>query len=86
MDVVMRHPVADAVRLLVAGKFDRRLGESPLIDAIETGNVEIAHILVDADVNVNCHSGALTPLVAAVETRNLPLITYLEDHEAREKP
>jgi len=86
MDVVMRHPVTDAVRLLVAAKFDRRLGENALVDAIESGNVEIAHILVDAGVNVNCRPGALTPLVAAVEARNLPLVTYLEDHEAREKP
>jgi hypothetical protein len=54
--------------------------------AIETGETEIVHILVDAGVNVNCHPGANTPLLAAIEARNVALMTYLEDHGAREKP
>jgi len=35
---------------------------------------------------VNCHPGANTPLTAAIETRNVALMTYLEEHGAREKP
>jgi hypothetical protein len=42
--------------------------------------------LVEAGVDVNTHHGANTPLVAAIETRNVGLMTYLEEHGAREKP
>jgi hypothetical protein len=34
----------------------------------------------------NCHPSANTPLVAAIETRNVALMTYREEHGAREKP
>ena len=54
--------------------------------AIETGQTEIVHILVEAGVDVNSHLTANTPLVAAIEARNVALMTYLEEHGAREKP
>ena len=54
--------------------------------AIERDEVEIAHIFVEAGVDVNCHPGANTPLVAAIEARDIALMTYLEEHGAREKP
>jgi ankyrin repeat protein len=82
----MFHQVPDVVRALVASGFDPRTGESALVDGVESGNAEIARLLVDAGVNVNCRSGPNTPLVAAVETRNVALMTYLEEHGAREKP
>jgi ankyrin repeat protein len=82
----MLHPVPAAVRALVAAQIDPRLGQSALVYAIESGEVEIVHILVDAGVDVNSHTGANTPLVAAIEARNVPLMTYLEEHGAREKP
>ena len=63
-----------------------RHAETALVAAIEGGEVEIAHTLVDAGVDVNCRPGANTPLVAAIEARNVALVTYLEDHGAREKP
>jgi len=44
------------------------------------------HVLVDAWVDVNTQGAALTPLVAAIETRNVALMTCREDHGAREKP
>ncbi len=84
--LVMLHPVPDAVRALVAAHVDPRLGQAALVSAIETGETEIVHTLVEAGVDVNCHPGANTPLVAAIEARNVALMTYLEEHGAREKP
>jgi hypothetical protein len=62
-------------------------GEFALVNAIESGEIEIAHLLVESGVNVNGqHGAALTPLVAAIEARNFKLMVYLEEHGAREKP
>jgi hypothetical protein len=82
----MMHPVPEIIRALTATNFDPRDGEDALVDAIESEQVEIAHILVEAGVDVNCRPGANTPLVAAIDTRNAALMTYLEEHGAREKP
>lgn len=84
--VAMFHPVPEVVRALVQAGLDPRQGQAALVSAIETGEIEIVHVLVDAGVDVNCHPGANTPLVAAIETRNVALMTYLEEHGAREKP
>ena len=84
--LVMLHPDARVVRALMEAGLDPRGAQTALVMAIEAGEVEIAHILVEAGVNVNCRPGANTPLVAAIEARNLALMTYLEDHGAREKP
>ena len=86
LHLAMFHPVPEIVRALVAARFDPHDGQSALVDAIESGEIEIAHILVDAGVDVNCRPGALTPLVAAIERRDVALMTYLEAHGAREKP
>jgi ankyrin repeat protein len=86
MAVVMLHPTPAAVRALVDAHIDPRLGQSALVSAIESSDADIARILVDAGVDVNCRPGANTPLVAAIEARNVPLMTYLEEHGAREKP
>ena len=85
LDMIMFYPVPEAVRALVAAGMDPRLGEGALVHAIETGDDEIARILVDAGVDVNCHAG-LTPLIAAIEARNAAMMVYLEEHGAREKP
>ncbi len=84
--LAMMHPVPEVIRAFTAARFDPRDGESALVEAIEGGEVEIAHLLVEAEVDVNCHPGANTPLVAAIEARNVELMTYLEQHGAREKP
>lgn len=86
MRVAMFHPVADVVRALVASGFNPRYGASALVTAVETGDTEIVRTLVEAGVDVNGQPGANTPLVAAIETRNAALMTYLEEHGAREKP
>lgn len=86
LHVAMLHPVPDVVRAILASGFNPRHGEAELVMAIEAGDIEIAHMLVDAGVDVNSHAGANTPLVAAIEARNVPLMIYLEDHGAREKP
>ena len=85
LDIVMLHPVPEAVRALVEAGMDPRLGERALVTAIETGDDEIARILVEGGVDVNCHPGP-TPLVAAIEARNVAMMTYLEQRGAREKP
>lgn len=54
--------------------------------AIESGQTQIAHLLVEAGVDVNCHPGANTPLLAAIEARDEAMMVYLEEHGAREKP
>jgi hypothetical protein len=84
--LAMFHPVPDVVRALVASGFDPRTGGAALVEAVEGGNTEIARILVDAGVDVNSRAGPNTPLVAAIEARNVALMTYLEEHGAREKP
>jgi len=86
LHVAMLHPVPEVVRALVAAGLNPRHGQAALVMAIEEGDVEIAHILVDAGVDVNGQPGANTPLVAAIEARNVSLMTYLEAHGAREKP
>ena len=47
---------------------------------------DLAGMLSEAGVDVNCRPGANTPLVAAIDARNAALMTYLEEHGAREKP
>ncbi len=84
--LAMMNPVPEVIRALTAASFDPRDGEEALVGAIERDQVEIAHIFVEAGVDVNCHPGANTPLVAAIEARDIALMTYLEDHGAREKP
>jgi ankyrin repeat protein len=80
------HSAADVVRALLDAGLDRRKGQLALVLAVEQGESEIVHILVDAGVSVNCHPTANTPLTAAIETRNVALMTYLEEHGARERP
>ncbi|MCE9657378.1 MAG: ankyrin repeat domain-containing protein [Burkholderiales bacterium] len=85
LDIVMLHPVPEAVRALVAAGMDPRLGQRALVSAIETRDDEIARILVEGGVDVNCNPGP-TPLVAAIETRNVAMMTLLEQRGARERP
>ena len=82
----MRNPVPEAVRALVAAGRNPPGGQGALVRAVETGDDEIARILVEGGVDVNGDSGPLTPLVAAIEARNVAMMNYLEQHGAREKP
>jgi ankyrin repeat protein len=83
---VATYATADVVRALVAAGFNPRYGGSALVSAVESEDSEIVHALVEAGVDVNSQPGAITPLVAAIEARNVALMTYLEEHGAREKP
>ena len=71
--------------LLEAGLDPREAGLA-LEESVENGQVELVHVLVEAGVDVNSQATAITPLVAAIERRDVALMTYLEDHGAREKP
>jgi len=84
--LAMLHPLPDVVRAIVDAGMNPKYGQTALVMAIEQGEIEIAHILVDHGVDVNCHPGANTPLLAAIEARDFPLIVFLEQHGAREKP
>jgi len=78
--------VPEVVRALLAARLDPRECELALELAVEQGQVDVVHVLVEAGVDVNSRRTAITPLVAAIETRNVALMTYLEEHGAREKP
>jgi hypothetical protein len=84
--IVMMHPNAEVVRLLLDAGLKPQSGAQALVDAVDSGQSEIVHMLVDAGVNVNGASGARTPLLAAIEQRDAKLMAYLEEHGAREKP
>ena len=45
----------DAALALMEAGLNPRFGQAALVMAIETGETEIAHILVDAGVDPNCH-------------------------------
>jgi hypothetical protein len=79
------YSVPDVARALMSAGLSPRRAETDLILAIENGQTEIVHILVEAGVDVNSNR-ASTPLVAAIDARNQPLMIYLEEHGAREKP
>lgn len=76
----------DAVRALIAARLDGSVAPTALVLAIESGQQEVVHMLVEAGVDVNTTHAATTPLVAAINARDVALMTYLEDHGAREKP
>jgi ankyrin repeat protein len=84
--VVMMHPNAEVVRLLLDAGLKPQSGVFALVTAVDSGQSEIVHMLVDAGVNVNGASGARTPLLAAIEQRDAKLMAYLEEHGARERP
>ena len=75
-----------AVRALIASGLDRANAPTALVLAIETGQSDVVRMLVEAGVDVNTTHAATTPLVAAINARNVALMTYLEEHGAREKP
>jgi ankyrin repeat protein len=84
--LAMLHPDVGVVRAILDAGMNPKYGQTALVMAVEEQDVEIVHLLVDHGVDVNCHPGANTPLTAAIEARNYALMTYLEDHGAREKP
>jgi ankyrin repeat protein len=84
--LAMLHPDPQVVQAILAVKRNAAGGETSLVMAVESGDTQIAHLLVDAGVNVNCHPGANTPLLAAIEARDEAMMAYLEEHGAREKP
>ena len=74
------------VRALLDVRLDRANGPLCLELAVENGQAEIVHMLVEAGVDVNTTRGPTTPLVAAIARRDVALMTYLEQHGARENP
>jgi len=87
IQMVMLNPDVNAVRaLLDTGRTSGAEGTA-LLMAIEQGEAEIAHLLVESGVDVNStHGGPHTPLVAAIERRDKKMIAYLEEHGALERP
>jgi ankyrin repeat protein len=79
---------AEVAKALMQSGLDPALSETQvaLELAVENAETDIVHALVEAGVDVNSHATAITPLIAAIQTRNVALMTYLEEHGAREKP
>jgi ankyrin repeat protein len=77
---------AEIARALIEAGRHPSVGGVALELAVENGQVDIVHVLVEGGVDVNNTHGATTALVAAVNTRNVALLNYLEEHGAREKP
>ncbi|MEO8681174.1 MAG: hypothetical protein ABI665_19145 [Vicinamibacterales bacterium] len=84
--LAMMHPVPEVIQALVAAGFNPRYGGLALEQAVEQQDSAIVSTLVEAGVDVNSLATAITPLVAAIEARNVELMTYLEAHGARENP
>jgi ankyrin repeat protein len=76
------------VRALLSADLSRSMRDTQtaLLLAAENHEDEIVRLLVEAGVDVNTPRAAGTPLIAAVNTRNVALMTYLEEHGAKEKP
>jgi hypothetical protein len=83
---VLTNQSPDVARALLRAGLDPASATLELEEAVENGQEEMVHILVEAGVNVNSRPTAITPLVAAIQTRNVALMTYLEEHGARENP
>ena len=77
---------AEIVRALLDAGHRPSAGGVALELAVENGQADIVHVLVESGVDVNTRATAITPLVAAIQTRNVALMNYLEEHGAREKP
>ena len=86
IDLAMVHPYIDVVRAMLHACMRPSTAENALVGAVEREQIEFVHLFVERGVDVNCHPGANTPLTAAIEARNFALMTYLEDHGARERP
>jgi hypothetical protein len=79
---------AAAVRALLAAGLDPRSGEAEtaLVLACENRQMDVVRALVEGGVPVNTRHAASTPLIAAIEARDVAMMTYLEEHGARENP
>jgi hypothetical protein len=86
IQIAMLNPNVEVIRALLDAGMRPRVGGSALVSAVEGGETEIVHLLVERGVDVNTNAGAITPLLAAIDARNVQLMTYLEEHGAREKP
>src|SRR5262249_26816263 len=78
----------DVARALMQAGFDphQRLARVALELAVGNGEADIVHGLVEAGVAVTRRASGPPPLIAAIKPRNVALMTYLEEHGAREKP
>ncbi len=86
LTIAMLNPNADVVRALLDTGVKPQAGKAALVTAIESGETEIAHMLVERGVDVNGDRGAATtPLIAAIERRDAKMMAYLEAHGAHER-
>ena len=83
--VAMGHPIPAIITALVKAGSDLRGGGEALVWAVENNDVDLVHLLVESGVDVNGGSGAVTPFGAAIESRNVVIMTYLEEHGGTER-
>lgn len=85
LEIAMNHPVPSVVKAIVDKGFDPNRGTGILIEAVEADQPDIVHLLVEKGVDANAALQRGSPLGAAIATRNVALMTYLEEHGATEK-
>jgi hypothetical protein len=83
ISIAMNHPMPSVITALVKAGSDR--SGAALVWAVENNDIDLVHLLVESGVDVNGGSGEVTPFGAAIASRNLALMTYLEDHGGTER-
>jgi ankyrin repeat protein len=83
--VAMGNPMPAVITALVKTGSDLRGGGEALVWAVENNDVDLVHLLVESGVDVNGGSGPVTPFGAAIESRNVVIMTYLEEHGGTER-
>jgi hypothetical protein len=83
--IAMFHPMPAIITALIKAGAERGDGVEALVWAIENNDVDLVHLLVESGVDVNGGSGVRTPFGAAIASRNVALMTYLEEHGGTER-
>lgn len=83
--LAMDHPDAAVIAAIVNAGFDVGDGPRALTEAVDANEAAIVHLLVEHGVNANTPSSVGSPLGVAIASRNVALMTYLEEHGATER-
>ena len=81
--IAMNNPTRPVITALVKAGSDR--SGAALVWAVENNEIDLVHLLVENGVDVNDRSGVVTPFGAAIASRNVALMTYLEEHGGTER-
>lgn len=79
------NPIPAVITAIVKARPGPGDGAPALVWAVENNEIDLVHLLVESGVDVNGGSGAVTPFGAAIASRNVALMTYLEEHGGTER-